>query len=69
MSDAEEQKEPAQIKGGEEEGFDMDDADHLDENVFNQNNEVMDDNIETLFACSSPTMSGGHIVYKCKGVD
>jgi hypothetical protein len=66
MSDNEEQKVPAE---GDMDNVDVDDAANLDENVFNQNNDLIDDSSEQSFSCTHPQNKGGHIVYKCKGSD
>jgi hypothetical protein len=48
---------------------DVDDVNNLDENIFNQNNDLMDESSEQTFSCNNPQNKGGHIVYKCKGSD
>jgi hypothetical protein len=47
----------------------VDDVNQLDENVFNQNNDLMDESSEQSFSCTHPQNKSGHIVYKCKGSD
>lgn len=48
---------------------DMDDARNLDENVFKENNNIIDEGTEAEFSCTAPRNEGGHMVYLCKGVD
>jgi len=42
---------------------------NFDANVFEQNNDLMNEGIEGEFQCSNPQPRGGHIVYTCKGSD
>lgn len=51
------------------ENVDVDDVANLDENIFNQNNDLMDESSEKAFQCTHPQNKGGHIVYKCQGSD
>jgi len=39
----------------------------MDDNVFTQNNDIMDDADESEFQVINPQNKGGHIVYNCKG--
>lgn len=65
MSDTEERKESVteEKKQGEQ------DDDEVDENVFNQANDLMEDNVEQNFQCINPQMAKGHIAYTCRGAD
>ena len=66
MSDKEEEKVAA---GDDMDNVDVENVADLDENIFNQNNELMDESSEQCFACTHPQNKSGHIVYKCKGSD
>ena len=68
MSDDEEIKQ-VDVQKGEEKEIDLEDAANMDEQVYNQRNDLMDDNIESEFQCINPQMKSGHIVYTCKGMD
>ena len=48
---------------------DVDDVANLDDNIFDQKNELIDDSSEKSFQCTHPQNKGGHIVYKCQGSD
>ena len=65
MSDNEEKK----VSDDKMEDVDMDDVNNLDENIFDHENELMDDSKESSFQCTHPQNKNGHIVYKCKGSD
>ena len=41
----------------------------MDENCFNQKTDLVETSKEQEFTCTNPTNTGGHIVYKCKGVN
>jgi len=45
------------------------DDENVDANVFNQQNELVETVDEQRFTCTHPQDRGGHIVYKCKGMD
>ena len=65
MSDNEEKK----VSDDKMEDVDMDDVNNLDENIFDHENELMDDSKESSFQCTHPQNKNGHIVYICKGSD
>ena len=69
MSDNEEQK--ASERNPELENMVEGEADdpNVDANVFNQNNELMEESIEQEFQCINPQNKSGHIAYTCKGSD
>ena len=67
MSDTEEKKVPAE--GGDMDNIEVDDVNNLDENLFNQGNDLIDDAAEQSFSCTHPQNKGGNIFYKCKGSD
>ena len=78
MSDKEEQveeekqTEEAQIntkEGGPPQDIDLEDANNMDEQVYNERNDVVEDSAEQEFQCVNPQNRGGHIVYTCKGID
>mgnify|MGYP002631994768 CR=1 FL=1 len=68
MSDQEEEKVPT-TGDDNMDNVDVDDVANLDENIFNQNNDLMDESSEQSFTCTHPQNKNGHIVYKCKGSD
>lgn len=49
--------------------IDVDDARNLDENTFNENNNLEEDSLELQFSVLNPAQKSGHIVYLCNGVD
>jgi len=52
-----------------DEAADAEDVSKMDENVFKQNTDIIETTAEQEFQCTNPQNKGGHIVYKCKGVD
>jgi hypothetical protein len=48
---------------------DLENAENMDEQVFTQNNDLLDDQVEHEFTCTEPQTKSGHIVYKCRGLD
>ena len=71
MSDVEEEEtktqQPEDTKKDKE--VDLEDPNNMDEQVYSQSNDIMDDSVEQEFQCINPQMKSGHIVYTCKGVD
>ena len=63
MSDTEERKTITEDPGKD------DGDDGVDQQVFNQNTDLIQESHETEFMCFNPQNKGGHIVYSCKGVD
>lgn len=62
-------EEEAKTGEKEMENVDMADAGNVDEAVFNQGNELIEESVEANFTCTHPQNKSGHIVYKCKGSD
>jgi hypothetical protein len=62
MSDTEEKKTTA-----EEQGKDEDEL--VDQQVFNQGNDLIQEGHEAEFMCYNQKNRGGHITYTCKGSD
>jgi hypothetical protein len=52
MSDKEEEKVPAMDDNMD--NVDVDDVANLDENIFNQNNDLIDESSEKSFQCTHP---------------
>jgi len=71
MSDNEEEKK--QITSTEEKPsgkeIDQEDANNMDEAVYDQQNELVEEGSEADFRCFNPQLRNGHIVYTCKGCD
>ena len=64
MSDEENKVNTDDIKDGDDEAV-------MDQQVFNQGNELTQESHESEFMCFNPQnkKAGGHIVYTCKGCD
>ena len=66
--DKEEQIEEKKASEAQQEEAAAED-DNVDANVFNQQNDLVETVDEQRFTCTHPQDRGGHIVYKCKGMD
>lgn len=67
MSDNEDRKGSDPLEEEKKQG-DIDEDD-VDESVFNQSNELIEDNVETEFQCINPQTHKGHVDYTCRGTD
>ena len=63
----EEEKAPATESKMED--VDMEEDANVDEAVFNQGNDLIDESHEANFTCTHPQNKNSHIYYKCKGSD
>ena len=69
MTDKDEQIEEMKASEAAQEEGAAAEEENVDANVFNQQNELVETVDEQRFTCTHPQDRGGHIVYKCKGMD
>ena len=65
MSDNEEEK----VTDNKDDNADQENANNMDEAVYDQENQLLEEGIEADFRCFNPQLKSGHIVYTCKGSD
>lgn len=63
------QSSASAVAGNDPEAPGEDQAQELDEDVFNQDTDLLGVQIEQKFRCINPQTKSGHIVYNCYGAD
>jgi hypothetical protein len=69
MSEKEEEKVAGANDAADDDKIEADIAENLDEMVFSQNQDLLEEVSEKDFSCSKPKMHNSHIIYYCKGID
>jgi hypothetical protein len=69
MSDNEDTPAVEEKKQEENKENEENNDDNVDANVFDQSNDLIEDQIEADFQCINPQTKAGHIVYVCRGTD